>query len=273
MAGSLCSLQPIDPRGPACDRKERMSSEPGPADPLLGAPTSRAPASRTPVSRMHGGGRLSFRRRVPEVEDDGSLPWLLGGEDPPPLRELVRGRPRHLEVEVGSGKGTFLLAAAEARPDTFLLGIEASVGYAKFSAGRLREASLQNALILVDNARLYLQDRVDPDTLRTVHVYYPDPWPKRRHRKRRFFVAETPAILHRCLGKGGRVLIATDNAAYAGQIVALMGASPLFVRDAAEEDRLAAAPPGHGFSPTNFERKYMQEGRTLRRYAFQKVSA
>ena len=85
-------------------------------------------------------------------------------------------------------------------------------------------------------------------------------------------MAETPAILHRCLGDGGAALIATDNAAYAGQIVALMGATSLFVRDRDAESRLLAAGPGHAFSPTNFERKYLQEGRILRRYAFRKVS-
>jgi tRNA (guanine-N7-)-methyltransferase len=222
---------------------------------------------------MHGGGRLSFRRRVREVADDGTLPFVMGGEDPPPLPALVRGSPAGIEVEVGPGKGAFLLAAARARPDTFVLGIEASAAYAKFAAERVRDAGLENAVLLVDNARLYLEDRVPQGALRAVHVYYPDPWPKRRHRKRRFFVAETPAVLHRCLAPGGCALIATDNAAYAGQIVALMGASPLFVRDRTEEARLRAAPPGHGFSPTNFERKYLQEGRTLRRYAFRKPTA
>ncbi len=228
------------------------------------------PGAAHPHSRMHSGGRLSFRRRVREVDDDGTLPCIEGGENPPPLQDLVRGTPAQLEIEVGSGKGAFLLAAAQARPDVFLLGIEASVSYAKFSAERVRDAGVRNAMLLVDNARMYLQDRVPAGALRTVHVYYPDPWPKRRHRKRRFFVAETPAIVHRCLGDDGYLLIATDNAAYAGQIVTLMGRSPLFVRDRGEEARLLAAPPGHGFSPTNFERKYIQEGRILRRYAFRK---
>jgi len=221
---------------------------------------------------LHGGGRLSFRRRVREVADDGTLPYIEGSENPPALAELVRGTPARVEIEVGPGKGAFLLAAAQARPDTFLLGIEASAAYARFAAERVRDAGAPNAMLLVDNARLYLADRVASGALHAVHVYYPDPWPKRRHRKRRFFVAETPAIVHRCLVDGGLALIATDNAAYAGQIVALMGASPLFVRDRAEEASLLAAPPGHGFSPTNFERKYLQEGRILRRYAFRKVS-
>lgn len=226
-----------------------------------------------PTSRMHAGGRLSFRRRVRAIDQDGSLPCIEGGENPPPLADIVRGQPTSIEVEVGPGKGAFLLAAAAARPDTFVLGIEASAAYARFVAEQVRDAKLTNTVLLVDNARQFLDDRVPPAALRVVHVYYPDPWPKRRHRKRRFFVAETPAILHRCLRTDGLVLVATDNAAYAGQIVALMGASALFVRDVEEEARLQMAPPGHGFSPTNFERKYRQEGRILRRYAFRKTPA
>ncbi|MEZ5967285.1 MAG: tRNA (guanosine(46)-N7)-methyltransferase TrmB [Planctomycetota bacterium] len=229
------------------------------------------PGAAHPTSRLHAGGRLSFRRRVRDIDDDGTLPYVEGGENPPPLAELVRGRPAHVEVEVGPGKGAFLLAAAAARPDTFFLGIEASPAYAKFGAEQVGKAGLANAVLLVDNARLYLDDRVPDGALQAVHVYYPDPWPKRRHRKRRFFVEETPAIVHRCLEENGRLLVATDNAAYAGQIVALLGASPLFVRDRDAEERLLASPPGHGFSPTNFERKYQQEGRILRRYAFRKA--
>lgn len=237
------------------------------------SPESGRPESAGhPVSRMHVSGKLSFRRRVREVVDDGTLPCVEGGEDPPPLDELVDPDYAAVEVEVGSGKGAFLLAASAAKPETYILGIEASPGYARFAAEQLRDAQVRNASLLIDNARLYLQDRVPERSLRAVHVYYPDPWPKRRHRKRRFFVEETPEVVHRCLVDNGLLLVATDNAAYAGQIVALLGNSPLFVRDRAAEAALLAKGPGHAFTPTNFERKYIQEGRVLRRYAYRKVN-
>jgi tRNA (guanine-N7-)-methyltransferase len=220
---------------------------------------------------MHRDGRLSFRRRVKPIAADGELPCVIGGEDPPPLGELVGSRAMPVEVEVGSGKGAFLVAAATARPDVFFVGIEASSSYGQLAAARLRQAKLTNAVVLVDNAALYLDDRVPEGALQRVHVYFPDPWPKRRHRKRRFFNADAPALLHRCLAPGGLALVATDDAAYAGQLLALMGASPLFERDREEERRLAGGPPGHGFSPTHFERKYLEEARIIRRYAFRRV--
>ncbi len=221
-------------------------------------------------SRMHGDGKLSFRRRVPEVTAEG-LPLRIAGEHPPDLNELVPEPFDHVEIEVGPGKGTFLIAAALARPDTFMLGIEASPGYATYAAEKLQKSGQDNALLLADNAKAYLKEQVPADALDRLHVYFPDPWPKRRHRKRRFFTPEMPEVIHATLRPDGWLLIATDNAALAGEICRVLGASPLFARDLDEEQRLRSGPPGFGFSPTNFERKYLVEGRIIRRYAFRPV--
>ncbi|MHC4078400.1 MAG: class I SAM-dependent methyltransferase [Planctomycetota bacterium] len=223
-----------------------------------------------PDSRMHRGGKLSFRRRVPHVEDK-DLPLTIGGESPPALSKLVPAGFEKVEIEVGTGKGTFLLAGTAARPDTFLLGIEAALAYARYAAERLKKQERGNGYLLVDNAKLFLADRVEAGELDRLHVYFPDPWPKRRHRKRRFFTDEVPAVIHRVLKPGGWLLVCTDNAAYAGEIARVVGSSPLLVRDPDEEERLLRTEPGHGFSPTNFEKKYQAEGRIIRRYAFRRV--
>ena len=221
-------------------------------------------------SRMHAEGKLSFRRRVPKI-DDPDLPLVFGGEDPPDLDALVPCDVRHVEIEVGPGKGAFLLAATEARPDTFFLGIEAAPAYAKYAAERLKKAERSNGLLLVDNAKLYLKQQVPDGGLDRLHVYFPDPWPKRRHRKRRFFTDEMPEVIHRTLREDGWLIVATDNAALAGEICRVLGRSPLLARDEHEERRLQDGPGGHGFSPTSFEKKYLEEGRIIRRYAFRRV--
>ena len=164
-----------------------------------------------------------------------------------------------------------MLAATATRPDTFLLGIEAAPAYARYAAERLKKQGQKNGYLLVDNAKLFLEDRVGAVEVDRLHVYFPDPWPKRRHRKRRFFTDEVPAVIQRVLKPGGWLLVCTDNAACAGEIARVLGASPLGVRDPEEEERLLRAEPGHGFSPTNFERKYQAEGRIIRRYAFRRV--
>lgn len=223
--------------------------------------------------RMSVGGRLSFRRHLDEDVDDRDLPFVDGGDDPPPLARLVPAGARRLELEVGSGKGAFLVAATAASPQTCFVGIEAAPSYARHAAARLRDAGRDNAVLLVDNASLFLRDRVAPASLDRVHVYFPDPWPKRRHRGRRFFGEDSPAVIHRVLRPGGLLLVATDNPGYAGQIARVLGSSPLLARDEDIERELPALGPGHAFSPTNFETKYLAEGRTIRRWAFRALPA
>lgn len=221
--------------------------------------------------RMSVGGRLSFRRRVPHVDPEG-LPLVQGGDDPPALEELVPAGFDSIEIEVGPGKGEFLLAASAARPDTFFVGIEAAGSYASHAASRLADAGRTNALLLVDNAALYLEDRVPAASLDRLHVYFPDPWPKRRHRGRRFFAEHSTDLVHRVLKPGGILLVATDNPGYAGQICRVLGATPLLCRDEDAEIELRALGPGHAFSPTSFERKYLEEGRIIRRFAFRRAA-
>ncbi|GAB4138705.1 MAG: tRNA (guanosine(46)-N(7))-methyltransferase TrmB [Planctomycetota bacterium] len=220
--------------------------------------------------RMHEGGKLSFRRRLKDPRRTESPLLVFGGEDPPPLAALVPRSFSRIAVEIGPGKGAFLLAAAGRDPERFLLGIEAAASYASAAAARLHEEGCENALVLVDNGKLYLEDRVPEASLESVHVYYPDPWPKRRHAGRRFFTDGVPSVLARVLIDDGFLYCATDNAAYAGQICRVMGAAAEFARDEREERRAAEAGPGIAFSPTNFERKYAREGRLMRRYAWRR---
>jgi len=220
--------------------------------------------------RMHRGGKLSFRSRLPDGDDDPGEFLVMGGMDPPPLAELVPANMR-VEIEIGPGKGAFVLAATEARPDTFLLGIEAAPGYASLAAQKLRQSGRKNGRVLVDNGKIYLQDRVPDQALDAVHVYFPDPWPKRRHKGRRFFTDDVPAVLARVLRDHGFCYVATDNAAYAGQVARVLGSAADFTRDEEREVSAVALGPGHAFTPTSFERKYLEQGRVIRRYAFRRL--
>lgn len=222
--------------------------------------------------RMNQGGKLAFRARTQDEDMAPGDRLVQGGQNPPHLADLVPAGYDQIEIEIGPGKGAFLAAATEAKPDTFVLGIEAAPGYAACSATKLAAKSTQNGLVLVDNGKLYLQDRVPPGALAAVHVYYPDPWPKRRHAGRRFFTGDVPAIVAQALMDGGYLYVATDNAGYGGQICRVLGGATQFVRDEDEERAALARGPGHAFSPTNFERKYIEEGRILRRYAFRRVA-
>ncbi len=220
--------------------------------------------------RMHQGGKLSFRSRIQDGDEEPGDRLVFGGHNPPTLAALVPSGYDDIEIEIGSGKGAFVVASTAARPDTFLLGIEAAPGYAAMAATRLFATGRQNGLLLVDNGKLFLQDRVQPGELAAVHVYFPDPWPKRRHQGRRFFTPDVLPVLARAIRDDGYLYFASDNAGYSGQVARVMGSAIDFVRDEDEEARVIAAGPGHAFSPTNFERKYIEEGRVIRRYAFRR---
>jgi len=238
---------------------------------MLRPMSETSPAPRPFNPRMHQGGKLSFRTRTQDGDGAPGDRLVVGGKDPPPLRDLVPAGCDAVEIEIGPGKGAFLCAATAAKPGTFVLGVEAAPAYAAFAASRLAAGGARNGLVLVDNGKLYLQDRVPEGALAAVHVYYPDPWPKRRHSGRRFFTADVPAVLARALRDGGRCYVATDNPAYGGQICRVLGSAPQFARDEQEERLAQARGPGHAFSPTNFERKYAEEGMKAKSEEFKRA--
>jgi tRNA (guanine-N7-)-methyltransferase len=132
------------------------------------------------------------------------------------------GRDAPLEVEIGCGKGLFLQSAAAAMPQHNFLGIEISRKYARFSAARLAKLGLDNAIIVHGDAQLILRELLPDDALRAVHVYFPDPWWKKRHHKRRLM---NPAFLKdvaRVLAPGARLHFWTDVKDYFDATLALL---------------------------------------------------
>jgi tRNA (guanine-N7-)-methyltransferase len=221
-------------------------------------------------SRLHGDGRLSFRHRVRKPIAD-SIPYVDGTQSPTAWRTMVPADSARVEIEIGCGKGTFLKTAALRRPEVFFLGIEASPEYARYCADRIQRAGCSNARMLADNARAFLRDAMPDAAVDTFHIYYPDPWPKRRHRKRRLFQPGMERELARGLKDSGLLLVATDSTAYFGEILTVLGQGAELRRDWELEATLGEGVEGECFVPTNFQIKYRQEGRTLHRAAFRRL--
>ena len=113
-------------------------------------------------------------------------------------------------LEIGSGKGQFLVDMAKKFPDIFFVGVERNVTCAGFTAKKLVEAELPNALLMFINAEL-LMPKIQNDSIEGIILNFSDPWPKKRHHKRRLTAISYLNNYYRVLKSGGRLFIKTDN--------------------------------------------------------------
>ncbi|WP_435005860.1 tRNA (guanosine(46)-N7)-methyltransferase TrmB [Tundrisphaera lichenicola] len=191
-------------------------------------------------------------------------PYLIDYDSLSPLiswPELF-GNDHPVELEIGSGKGLFLVNAATAEPGHNFFGIEMAKKYARKGAERVAKRGLANVRVLPGDALLFMSRYVPPASLSAVHVYFPDPWWKSRHRKRRVFAEPLVLDVERTLLPGGDLHIATDVEEYFGVIRDLMTTHPRFQ---AQPEPLPKPPEHDHDYLTNFERKYRIEGRPIYR--------
>jgi len=160
-----------------------------------------------------------------------------------------------VELEIGMGKGTFLTDQAKAHPETNFFGIEYARWYWRYASDRLRRNNCLNARTVRAEAGYFLREFVPAESLSVMHIYFPDPWPKKRHNKRRLIQPGFLVEVFRILKPQGRLRIVTDHADYFQQIGEVVRGSQLKeVESAAGEGELVG---------TNFERKYRREGRAF----------
>jgi tRNA (guanine-N7-)-methyltransferase len=180
----------------------------------------------------------------------------------------IFGNYHPVEIEVGFGKGLFLLNAGAARPQSNFFGIEIERKYVLLAATRLARKGLTNVKVACGDARYVLANVIPAETVAALHVYFPDPWWKQRHRKRRLFTADFAQASARVLTSGGRLHFVSDVQAYFDETIDMLKSFP----------QLAAIAPPDVKAPehdmdylTNFERKYRREGRPIYRAAWQKA--
>jgi tRNA (guanine-N7-)-methyltransferase len=183
----------------------------------------------------------------------------------------VFGRKGPVHIEVGSGRGTFLVSEAKAHPQNNYLGIEWASKYYRYAVDRFGRNGLDNVRIIHTDAVFLIEEYFADNCVDWFHIYFPDPWPKARHHKRRFIGdANMPEVL-RCLKVGGRINVATDHAGYFEQIEEVLGKQ---IADGTVRQvqftRAAGAEDGEMVG-TNFERKYIVEGRKVYTIAVEKV--
>lgn len=210
------------------------------------------------------------RRREPPRD---LYPWFLVIEDVD--REYggrldwpaFFGNDRPVELDVGSGRGLFLVNSATSRSDVNFLGIEIDYKEGRRGARRLMKRRLPNARVLGGDVKIVLGRLISPGSVAAIHVYFPDPWWKQRHRKRRVFNEQFVELCAQALVPGGLLHSWTDVEEYFGVISGLMAAHPAFEPLPPPPERQ----PTHDMDyQTSFERKGRQRGSTIWRGLWRK---
>jgi tRNA (guanine-N7-)-methyltransferase len=175
--------------------------------------------------------------------------------------ETLFGNRNPVVLEIGSGKGRFLIATATERPDLNVVGVEKSLHYHRVIRDRVAKRHLQNIRLINHDAFLVLRDMVPDASLAEIHIYFPDPWPRKKEQKRRIIRAEVLEQIRRTLVDGGSAIYVTDHREY------FEAAAPLIEQHFRAERRI----PGPDDPPrTNYEAKYRAEGREIYEVRFWK---
>ncbi len=196
------------------------------------------------------------------VKDAQGLPSLAQPGDPKPAPLDIPaffGKPGPIEIEIGCGKGTFMLGYCEKHPDLPFVALEWEAEFAFYAAERLsRRADLRHARVILGDAVPFFRDFLPERCAQAVHIYFPDPWPKKRHRKHRIIRPEFLELMRRVALPGARFYFGTDHAEYNEEARALFAETPWLKMLEAD------AQPTEGVQ-TNFEIKYRKAGKPIHR--------
>jgi tRNA (guanine-N7-)-methyltransferase len=136
------------------------------------------------------------------------------------------GRDAPTDIEIGTGKGKFLNEFATAQPERNILGVERSAKYHSLCCDRAARRGLTNVRVLRTTGEDLLFRLLTEASVANMYVLFPDPWPKKRHHKRRIFKSEIVVEMVRALAIGGRLLVKSDHADYAEVIGEALAGAP-----------------------------------------------
>ncbi len=182
---------------------------------------------------------------------------------PLPPDALFAPSARPLEIDVGCGDGTFLLAMAAQHPERNFLGIERLSGRIRKICRRASRQGLTNVRVIHLESAYTLAWLLPPACAQRLHLLFPDPWPKKRHAFHRFVHPENLAGLHRALAPDGTFLFKTDHPEYFDEATAIVDASPHFAR-------LPWLDPDTFYPITDFEQQWLDAGKPIQAARWQR---
>ena len=220
------------------------------------------PANVGRVHVRHRGRMTSGQRRALDILSARYLvAWAAVCADDFPA--AIFGRAAPLVVEVGFGNGNALAAFAAAHADWNCVGVDVyQPGFGALMLACEREAVV-NVRIVNAEATTFLR-RLAPNSVRLINVFFPDPWPKKRHHKRRLVNAEFVAAAAACLELGGALSLATDDSNYAESMISVLAAEPTL--------RGGSGPRPAERPPTPFETRARAAGRAIVELCYRRVA-
>ena len=205
---------------------------------------------------------MRTRSSKPNLPDHGESAVYQPGNwlDPLDWSAVFAAADQPVEVDVGCGKGGFLLWSAATRPTTNFLGVERQLIRLRKVDKKIRDRQLANARLLRVEAGYLIGKLIPAQSVTAYHIFFPDPWPKRRHESRRLFQPAFVLDLQRTLRPGGAVNVATDDLDYFAQMQKVMRASGRF------RETVATALPVE--AQTEFEKIFLAKHRVIGRAKF-----
>jgi len=185
--------------------------------------------------------------KIPSIVQQFDLAQLYSNDQP-------------LEVELGSGDGSFLVSYAKAHPEHNFLGVERLLGRLRKLDRKGARANLNNLRAVRIESAYLLEYLLPPHSATTIHVYFPDPWPKRKHRKNRLINTRFVELAQRSLAPDGVVYLRTDDEDYFSQMTGVFAANAAF--------EWVETPGPLSTIITDFERNFLARGVTTRRAAY-----
>ena len=165
-----------------------------------------------------------------------------------------------LEVELGCGDSSFLVEYARRHGERNFIGVERLLGRIRKLDRKGRRAGLTNVCGVRIESAYFLEYLLPPHAAVALHVYFPDPWPKRKHRRHRLISERFPALAAQALAPGGMVYLRTDDEDYFAQMLGVFAASPAF--------RAVETPAELRALPTDFEQGFQARGIQTRLAAY-----
>lgn len=238
----------MDSRGQCGGRSQTASARQSLLDHAASRPTRNEQQGMSDRSLVPDWKMMSMSEALDRVAID---PRMTGLEPLDFGSEFGNAHP--VILEIGSGKGRFLLDTAREHGEWNFVGIEKSLHYHRVTARRLEKAGLTNARIINHDAFPVLQKMIPAESISEVHIYFPDPWPRPRERKRRMIREDVVRELDRVMKRGARGLFVTDHSEYFEK------ALPVLEEMFDVVHRMASDHPPR----TNYEAKYREQGRKI----------